>query len=136
MTAELSLAASQVVALRSAMVLCAGGDPRTRREMTRMWTEKVHAWQESMLALGLQVQRAQQAWLLQSMRMWLAWPPGIGARLAHARLLEQAAAGLVRKGIAPAHRRATANARRLSRRPQWGMPPTRRRASAHSPGHG
>ncbi len=114
--AALSLAASQVVALRSAMALCAGGDPRTRREMTRMWTEKVQACQESMLAVGLQIQQAQQAWLLQSMRMWLAWPPGTAAGPAPTRLMAQATAGLVRKGIAPVHRRVTANARRLSRR--------------------
>jgi hypothetical protein len=49
---ELSLAAPQVIALRSMMMLspASAGSTRTAQEVTRMSAEKLAAWQESMTA--------------------------------------------------------------------------------------
>jgi len=86
---ELSIAAPQVIAHRTARMLRAGPSPgaRDRREFQRMGTEKVFAFWESMFAMG-----------------WAAWSA------------PWSAAKIMEKGLAPLHRRTTANARRLRRR--------------------
>ena len=85
---ELSIAAPQVIAHRTARMLAAGANPdaRDRREFQRMGTEKVFAFWESMNAM-----------------YWAAW------------LTPWSAAKIMAKGLDPVHRRATANARRLRR---------------------
>jgi hypothetical protein len=89
--AELSLIAPQIIALRSLRT-------HDRREMQRMHTEKVMAFWESAAAMGLQMAKAN--WSLWMMTPW-----------------QMAAAGgkVLEKGLAPVHRRAKANARRLRR---------------------
>jgi hypothetical protein len=86
---ELSLAAPQVIAHRTARMMAAGANPsaRDRREFQRMGTEKVFAFWESMNAM----------W-------WAAW------------MTPWSTAKIMEKGLAPLHRRTTANARRLRRR--------------------
>lgn len=84
---QLSLIAPQVIALRSLR-------PHDQREMQRMGTEKVLAFWESMNAMGWQIARANQEYLLFAMRQY-------------GRVLE--------KGVGPVHKRAAANARRLRR---------------------
>jgi hypothetical protein len=119
---ELSLAAPQVVALRSLMLLSSSaGRAGTAQEVVRMSTEKVQAWQESITAMTLQMQRAQQEWALAAVRQWWsAWtvPWQMTASRAGPRPLEmeRAISRIVHDGLAPVHRRATANAKRLSRR--------------------
>jgi hypothetical protein len=113
---ELSMAAPQVIALRSLMML-GPANAGTAQEMVRMSAEKVQAWQESMAAIGVQVQRAQ----LDAMRQWLsAWSAPWQLRLhvpgADAAKLQRTAAQVIHSGLAPVHRRATANARRLKRK--------------------
>src|SRR5262249_62098179 len=73
--AELSLAAPQVVAMRTARMLAVGANPnaRDRREFQRMGTEKVLAFWESMQAMGLEVAKAQQQYALFALRQW--WSP-------------------------------------------------------------
>ena len=86
---ELSIAAPQVIAHRTARMLAAGANPgaRDRLEMQRMATEKVFAFWESMHAM----------WWASVLTPW-------------------SAAKIAEKGLAPLHRRTKANARRLRRR--------------------
>jgi hypothetical protein len=123
--AELSLAAPQVIALRSLMMLASGGAASTNREMTRMSMEKLEAWQESAAAMAAQMQRTQQEWALTAMRQWWsAWAAPwqmFGAPTARRALptsaqMQRAVSRLVDSGLAPVHRRAQANAKRLARR--------------------
>ncbi len=88
--AELCLVAPQVVALRSLRT-------HDAREMQRMGTEKVQAYWESVNAMTL---AASRYW-------WTAWTSPWSAATGASRILEQ--------GLAPVHRRASANARRLRR---------------------
>ena len=136
--AELTIAAPQVIALRSARMLAAGAHPDSldRRELMRMSTEKLQAVSESMTAMALQVYKANQELMLLAVRnWWTAWmnpwslptyrgiPPwilpfwplqGFGSGATSNRL-QRSMAKVIEKGLAPVHKRATGNARRLSR---------------------
>jgi hypothetical protein len=120
----LSLAVPQVVAHRVARMAAAGARPhqpmttRDRKEFTQMGAEKVAAFYESWAAMGTAALRAQQSMWLAMMRgaalsPWkLARPaslmPSMNALTSHAtRVLAQ--------GLAPVHRRAVGNAKRLGR---------------------
>lgn len=89
-TWEMLLAASQVIPIRLTRMAAAGPTPgaRDRREFTRMGTEKAQAAAQSGLAAA---QHLQSAWL----QMWT---------------------GAAAAALAPVHRTATANARRLTRK--------------------
>ena len=106
--AALSVAAPQVVAMRTARMLAAGVNPsaRDRRELERMGTEKVLAFWESMNAMTLEMAKAQQQFALTAMRQW--WSPWVSPWSVGA-----AAAKVLEKGLAPVQKRASANARRL-----------------------
>jgi hypothetical protein len=100
----------QVVAMRTARMLAAGVNPSAsdRREFQRMGNEKVLAFWESMNAMGLQMAKAQQEYALFAMRNWTApWITPWSIAASASRVLEQ--------GVAPLHKRASANARRLRR---------------------
>lgn len=102
---ELALAVPQVMAHRLARMALAGPRPsaRDRKEFHGMGQEKMLAFWQSWFGMGWAVlQMWQQAWLagLQGARV-----PWIDAN----RVLSQ--------GLAPVHRKATANARRLARTP-------------------
>lgn len=99
--AQLCFIAPQVVALRSMRT-------HDRREMERMGTEKVLAFWESMNAMGLQMTKANQEYALFAMRQW--WSPWMTPLQ-----MAQAASKVLEKGLAPVHKRAAANARRLRR---------------------
>ena len=123
--AELSIAAPQVIALRSLMLLSSGSTARSNAETVRMVAEKGRAWQESMLSMAVQAQRAQQAYAATAMRQWWSlWAApwrALGTPLAAPGLptpaqMQRAGLRLLDSGLAPVHRRATANAKRLSRR--------------------
>ena len=135
--AELAIAAPQVVAVRTARMLAAGSRPGAadRAELSRMSTEKVQAFWESMFAMGTQLVRTQQEYASSAaMRWWRLWTaPSLRAigPLSHAmtalprasgliagptrRQRSRAVSKLVEAGLAPVHKRATANARRLGR---------------------
>ena len=104
------MVAPEVVALRSARMLAAGLNPSAadRRELRRMSTEKTLAFWESMNAMGWQVLRANQDYALFAMRQW--WSPWLSPWQ-----MASAASKVLEKGLAPVHRRAAANARRLRR---------------------
>jgi hypothetical protein len=109
--AALSVAAPQVIAMRTARMLAAGVNPtaRDRRELERMGTEKMLAFWESMNAMGLEMAKAQQQFALSAMRQW--WSPWVSPWSVGA-----AAAKVLEKGLAPVQKRASANARRLRKK--------------------
>jgi hypothetical protein len=110
--AELALAVPQVVAHRTARMAMAGTplSARDRKEFELMHSEKTAAFAEAWLALWWQAALAQQRLMLALMTgSTLAAP----ATLAHA--LTHSAMQVLGHGLAPVHRHATANARRLTR---------------------
>ena len=118
-SAELAFATPQVVAHRMARMAMSGMTPsaRDRQEFQRMGAEKVAAFMESWNAMALQTFRANQAIAASAFRaFWTPWalfsPPSSRA----AAQLQSAALGVLSKGLAPVHRKATANAKRLTRR--------------------
>lgn len=101
--AELAFAVPQVVAHRLTRLALAGPRPnaRDRREFHGMGQEKVRAFWQSWFAMGwAMVEASQQAWL---------------AMLQGARVPLFDAERILARGMAPVHRKATANARRLQR---------------------
>ena len=136
--AELAIAAPQVVAIRTARMLAAGAHPGAadRAELSQMSTEKVHAFWESMLAMGSQIVRTNQDYArtaaLQWLRVWTtpswlsAYRPASQATTSLPRVASlitgptprqrrRAVSKLTDAALTPVHKRATANARRLGR---------------------
>lgn len=100
---ELAIAVPQVVAHRLTRLALAGPVPnaRDRREFHGMAQEKVHAFWQSWFAMGwAMVEATQKAWMAMLQ----------GARVP---LLDTQA--IVERGLAPVHRKARANAKRLAR---------------------
>jgi hypothetical protein len=135
--AELAIAAPQVVAIRTARMLAAGPNPnaRDRAEFSKMGTEKVQAFWESMFAMGRQVAKTNQEYTSQAVRQWMGvwtnpwwlaaspfksrgiatfprWRGSLGPTRGQR---QRAMSKLIEHGLTPVHKRATANARRLSR---------------------
>jgi hypothetical protein len=114
---ELALIAPQVIALRTL-------GAHDRREWTRMGTEKADAFARSIAAMNAQWMRASFALpfvvMSQAWQTWLAawtapleWPSRNRAIERH---WQRAAARAFEHGLAPMHRTAVSNLRRLSRR--------------------
>jgi hypothetical protein len=116
--AELAIAVPQVVAHRMTRMALAGPQPQSsdRREFKLMSDEKTAAFNESWIAMARQALAAQQALSL-SMFDSLMWSPlrGLPSAGTVAKQMNNAAMGVLSQGMAPVHRRAVANARRLSR---------------------
>jgi len=111
---ELGLAAPQVVAHRMARMALAGHSlsARDRREFHRMGAEKVSAFGEAWTAMAAQAFVENQKLALSIMQsFWFPWVPAKSVR----RQMNDAALGILGKGMAPIRRRAVANARRLGR---------------------
>ncbi len=102
-TAELAFAVPQVMAHRLTRMALAGPFPseRDRREFQGMAQEKVHAFYQSWFAMGWAVTKAYQKASIAMLQ---------GARVP---LID--ANQILSQGLAPVHRKATANARRLAR---------------------
>lgn len=122
---ELAGAVPQVIAHRVGRMMSAGPIPNARdqQEFYRMGAEKVAAFGESWLAMGAQTVAAQQKFAMWWMQTWWkvalgGWtnPPSLNHLSSGANqrffdsMLDVAA-----RGMAPVHRRAVANARRLRR---------------------
>lgn len=104
--AELAFAVPQVMGHRITRMALAGVRPsaRDRREFNRMGAEKTEAFTESWIAMAMAAAVAQQQFTL-GLMSGSVWPWGADwARTAHA---------VLGTGLAPVHRRALANARRL-----------------------
>jgi hypothetical protein len=115
--AELAVAVPQVIALRMARLAAAGLSPteRDRNEFRRMSTEKTAAFVESWNAMSLQAFRANQALGLSFLRgFYWPWLEGGLSVTAASKRLHRAALGVLDKGLDPVHRRAVANAKRLT----------------------
>ena len=117
--AELAFAAPQVIVHRLGRMALAGANPsrRDRREFTRMGSEKSAAFVESWMAM------ASTAWRMQ-LDFWLScWGLGFspwlgrgGRRTVNSLAdAQRAGAAILASGLAPVHRRAVANAKRLGR---------------------
>ncbi len=121
-TAEMLIAAPQVVVHRLGRMALSGPRPsiKDQREFQRMSTEKLVAFGEAWRAMTLQVLKSNQQ--LASSMMRSAWPAAVTGRgttsLPLAQMvadLEGATLDVLGQGIRPMHRRAVANAKRLSR---------------------
>ncbi|MBK1616159.1 hypothetical protein CKO44_22135 [Rubrivivax gelatinosus] len=116
-SAELAFAVPQVVAHRLARMAFAGPQlsARDRREFSGMVSEKGTAFAGAWMAMGWQMLRVQQQL---SLGLWRAcWAPWL-ARHGGGGLPQQwqaAAQSVMAAGLAPVHRKAVANARRLGR---------------------
>lgn len=102
-SAELALAVPQVVAHRLTRMALAGAQPsaRDRREFHGMGQEKVLAFYQSWFAMGWAVVQAMQ-------KAWLAMLQGARVPLIDTQ-------HVLSQGLAPVHRRAKSNAKRLAR---------------------
>ena len=117
-SAELAMAAPQVVAHRLARMAMAGPtlSARDRKEFTLMVAEKELAFVQAWQAMTMQAVRAHQTLAISFLRS--AWSPMSRARPHAARpgaQLQDAVLGILGKGMAPVHRKAVANAKRLGR---------------------
>ena len=114
---QFAWAVPQVIAHRLARMAVAGPVPsrRDRTEFLRMGTEKAAAFAESWNAMAMEAFRVQQTisalWWRAFLMPWLFANPA-GQTATHLRRAQRSILG---KGFAPVHRRAVANARRLSR---------------------
>lgn len=107
---EMWHAAAQVIGMRTGRMAAASHPPsaRDRKEFTLMGTEKVQAATHANLAMARRLQGS-------SLHLWSnAWQQWLRGGVALAPLSAEAArVGLA--GLAPVHRAATGNARRLAR---------------------
>lgn len=114
---EISFAAPQVVAHRVTRMALAGQAPsaRDKREFKLMVAEKKTAFAQSWSAMAMQAARANQQLALSLFTsMWLPAKRKPTAAVLASRL-QRAAVGVLNKGVAPVHRKAVANAKRLAR---------------------
>ena len=116
-TAELGVAAPLVIAHRLTRMALAGHTPsiRDRREFTLMSSEKTAAFYESWNAMFSQSIRIQQEITASIWRsLWLYWLNTTSSAVLPKIDLPHATLRVLSKGLAPVHRRAVANAKRLS----------------------
>ncbi|MBZ8140733.1 hypothetical protein CLD22_12580 [Rubrivivax gelatinosus] len=114
-SAELAFAVPQVVAHRLARMAFAGPSlsARDRREFSGMVSEKGTAFAGAWMGMGWQMLRVQQQ---MGLAMWRAcWAPWLGRDGGLARQWLAAAPSVMAAGLAPVHRKAVANAKRLGR---------------------
>ena len=117
---ELATAASQVVAHRVTRMVLAGPMPseRDQVEFKRMVEEKKQAFTESWLAMTTQTLLAHQAIATTAWRsLCFPWLGGGATPAALASQMQNASFRVIHKAMAPVHRTAMANARRLSKTP-------------------
>ena len=117
-SAELAIAAPQVIAHRVTRMAIAGPtlSARDRKEFHLMVAEKMAGFGEAWSAMVLQTIRANQAVAVSLFRAF--WAPSLRRRAsttAVAAQLQSAALDILAKGLAPVHRKAVANAKRLAR---------------------
>ena len=115
---ELGVAAPLVIAHRLTRMALAGHTPsvRDRREFTLMSSEKTAAFYESWNAMFIQSIRIQQEITASIWRsLWLYWLNTTSSAVLPKVDLTYATLRVLSKGMAPVHRRAVANAKRLSR---------------------
>ncbi len=115
---ELAVAAPQVVAHRVTRMAIAGPtlSERDRKEFNLMVAEKKTAFAEAWQAMTVQTVRANQTLAASFLRsMWSPRGWGNASAGKMAAQVQGAALGVLDKGMAPVHRKAIANAKRLAR---------------------
>lgn len=114
---ELGFAVPLVVAHRLARMANAGHSPtaRDRKEFGRMVAEKQAAFVQSWWAMAMQSALVYPTIVTALLRSFWSIGPRSFAPAAVAAQLQRAAFGVFNKGLAPVHRKATANAKRLTR---------------------
>ncbi|HMF28004.1 MAG TPA: polyhydroxyalkanoate granule-associated phasin [Candidatus Cybelea sp.] len=115
---ELAFAVPQVVAHRMSRIAAAGTTPsaRDQREFWTMGFEKVVAFNQSWWAMLAETGRINQQIMASMLRAaWFPWMTQVPGFHASAARLQRAALDIANKGVAPIHRRAVANAKRLGR---------------------
>ncbi len=116
--AELAVAVPQVVAHRVTRMALSGPtlSERDRKEFQLMVAEKKTAFAEAWHAMAMQSVRANQALATSFLRS--IWSPSLRGKPTASKVVAQiqgAALGVFGKGLAPVHRKAVANAKRLGR---------------------
>ena len=116
--AQLSVAVPQVVAHRVTRMAMAGTpmSERDRQEFQGMVDEKKTAFTQAFTAMAAQTLRANQT--LAASMLGALWAPSrrkSPSPAAWAALWQDAALGVLAKGINPVHRKAVANAKRLAK---------------------
>jgi hypothetical protein len=114
----LGFAVPQVLAHRVMRMALTGSSPsrRDQKEFYLMGVEKVAAFYESWTAMLAEIFRANaELWLTSAKLFWVHSPVTRSSRAA-ATHFQRAALAVLSEGVAPIHRRAVANAKRLSRR--------------------
>ena len=116
--AELAVAVPQVVAHRVTRMAISGPtlSERDRKEFQLMVAEKKTAFAEVWQAMATQSVRASQTLATSFLRS--IWSPPLRAKPTPGKMaaqLQGAALGVFAKGLAPVHRKAVANAKRLAR---------------------
>jgi predicted Co/Zn/Cd cation transporter (cation efflux family) len=114
--AEINAVVPGIVSRRVMQFAWAGTNPSRsdRKEMSRMAAEKWQAASQSAMAMTAFAME-QQMQVAQS--FWQAiWAPWMGMSADYGRPVANPVASLLNAGIAPYHRIATANARRLGKR--------------------
>ncbi len=114
---ELAFAVPQVVAHRVTRMALSGPrlSARDRKEFELMVAEKNTAFGESWNAMAAQAALANQALAASFFKSFLAVAGGRKPGPASAAQIHRAALGVLGKGLAPVHRKAVANAKRLGR---------------------
>jgi hypothetical protein len=115
--AELAVAVPQVIAHRLTRLARAGPAPsaRDRQEFRRMSAEKAAAFVKSWNAMATQAFEANQTLALSFLRAFGSPARPKSSAASAARRVGRAVTGIVQAGLAPVHRCAVANAKRLSR---------------------
>ena len=117
-TFELAMAAPQVIAHRMARIALAGTSPsaRDRAEFQRMGTEKLEVAGEAWTAMAAQALSENQKFTIRFMQsLWFPWMHPAMTPTSVSRQMNEAAIGILGKGMAPVRRRAVENAKRLGR---------------------
>ena len=115
--AELAVAVPQVVAHRMTRMALAGPklSARDRKEFERMVAEKNAAFADAWQAMSAQTARSQRAFAASWFESMLSMSRGGRPTAPSPLALQRAALDVLGKGMAPVHRKAVANAKRLGR---------------------
>jgi hypothetical protein len=121
---ELALATPRVIAFRTAPMLACGpfSPAANQAEVARMSVEKLEVFVESVSAMSAQLYVSNQKWASLAMRAWwnvclMPWsaPNWWSSFTPIHKHAESTATKVIAAGLAPVHRRAVGNDRRLSR---------------------
>ncbi len=115
--AELAVAVPQVVAHRMTRMALSGPKltPRDRKEFELMLAEKKDAFADAWKAMAAQGAKSQRTLAATYFKSMLSLSRGGNPGVASAAALQRAALDVLGKGMAPVHRKAVANAKRLGR---------------------